>query len=78
MSANETAEQAAVYAQEIMRQQAVIADLLEALEHCANHLKQIAAEQYPNATPQARIFNSERHARAAIAKATEEVLWTNS
>ena len=32
MSANETAEQAAVYAQEIMRQQAIIADLLRALQ----------------------------------------------
>lgn len=32
MSANETAEQAAVYAQEIMRQQATIKDLLEVLQ----------------------------------------------
>lgn len=45
-------------------------ELLEALEWCANHLSQIAKMDYPGVSEEARMFNSERNARAALAKAT--------
>jgi hypothetical protein len=46
-------------------------EMLEALLWCANLLKQIAERDYPLGTVETRTFNSERAARAAIAKATK-------
>jgi hypothetical protein len=45
-------------------------ELLEALQWCVNHLEQIAFRDYPDSMPEARMFNSVRNARVAIAKAT--------